>query len=112
MDETLEKRSTRRFANAGRVEIRVHGRKGWCAPGELVDCSEAGVGLQVSERLKRGTVVLLRVSGGLPPASCHEDLEGVAFNMVTAKVRWCREVPSPAGVSFFRVGVQRMLPFY
>lgn len=32
--------------------------------------------------------------------------------MVTAKVRGCREVPSPAGIALYRIGAKRMLPFY
>jgi len=50
--------------------------------------------------------------GQMSHKTSHEGREAVQFNMVTAKVRWCLEIPSPAGVSDFRIGVQRMLPFY
>jgi len=59
-----------------------------------------------------GTVVLWRLMGQMSHKTSHEGREAVQFNMVTAKVRWCLEIPSPAGVSDFRIGVQRMLPFY
>jgi len=38
-----EKRLTRRYSQAGRLEIRVHCRTGWSGKGNLVDCSEGGL---------------------------------------------------------------------
>lgn len=112
MDETLDRRLANRFPQAARLEIQIHCRAGWGGRGDLVDCSESGVGFHVAERLKRDTVVLLRVAKPLPGTASHADQDATRFNMVTAKVRWCREVPSPAGVALYRVGAKRMLPFY
>lgn len=112
MDDHQEKRRTRRFPQAGRVEISVHGRTGWSGMGSLVDCSEGGLGFEVSKGLKTGTVVLLRMMGPMSTKISHDAREAVRFNMVTAKVRWCREISSPAGISVFRIGARRMLPFY
>jgi hypothetical protein len=112
MDEMLERRLAERFPQAARLEIQIHCREGWGGRGDLVDCSESGVGFHVAKRLKQGTVVLLRVAKPLPRRSSHGDQDATRFNMVTAKVRWCRELPSPAGIALYRVGAKRMLPFY
>ena len=86
MDEFSEKRVTKRIPQSG------------------------GLGLELWRDLKRGTVVILRPVARTSRRCVLSDLETTPFNLVTAKVRWCREVPSPAGISLFRVGVQRMLP--
>lgn len=110
MDEFYEKRLTERIPQAGRLDVLLHGRRDWRGQADLVDCSEGGLGIELGQSLKRGTVVILRPTARVPYRCAHQGTDAAPFNLVTAKVRWCREVPSPAGISFFRVGVQRMLP--
>jgi len=112
MNAHTEKRSTKRFVRHVQVEIRGHTRSGWRAKGELIDCNEGGVGFFSPEPMKRGEVVLLRVCQESQQDTSRWPQEAGQFNMLTAKVRWCLEGCSVEGSSGFRVGVQRMLPFY
>jgi hypothetical protein len=112
MDERVEKRSTKRFACRAAVEIRGHTRSALQARGELVDCSEGGVGFFSPEAMKRGEVVLLRVCAASFQETSRCSAEVGQFNMITAKVRWCLVRRSKDGNDGFRVGSQRMLPFY
>ena len=107
-----EKRLTRRFARQAEVEIRGHTRSHWNAKGQLVDCSEGGVGLLSPERMKRGEVVLLRVCAESARDTSRWPEEAGQFHMITAKVRWCFENFSEKDGAVYRVGVQRLLPFY
>ncbi len=112
MDVKNEKRLTKRFVRHAAVEIRWHCRPDLCAEGVLVDCSEDGVGFFSPEAMKRGDVILLRVfAASSPERSCWPSEAG-RFNMVTAKVRWCLGSPSHDEDDRFRVGSQRILPFY
>ena len=112
MDIKDEKRLTKRFVRHAAVEIRWHCRPELRAEGVLVDCNEGGVGLFSPEAMRRGDVILLRVSAASSQeASCWPSEAG-QFNMVTAKVRWCLESPSHDEYDGFRVGSQRILPFY
>jgi hypothetical protein len=112
MDVKNEKRLTKRFVRHAAVEIRWHRRSDLCAEGVLVDCSEGGVGFFSPEAMKRGDVILLRVSAASSPERSCWSSEAGQFNMVTAKVRWCLESPSHDEYDGFRVGSQRILPFY
>lgn len=112
MNEHADKRSTKRFARRAKMDIRGHTRASLRAKGDLVDCSEGGVGFTSGEALKRGEVVLLRVCGESSHDVSPWPPEAGQFNMITAKVRWCLEIPCIEADSRFRVGVQRMLPFY
>jgi hypothetical protein len=112
MDEQVEKRSTKRFFRHAAVEIRGHTRSNLCAKGKLIDCSEGGVGFFSREEMKRGDVVLLRVCAASSRETSRWSSEAGPFNMITAKVRWCLESQSRDGEDGFRVGSQRMLPFY
>lgn len=112
MNEDGEKRSTRRFARRAKMEIRGHTRASLRAKGVLIDCSKGGVGFYSGEALKNGEVVILRVCGETNGDASPWPPEAGRFNMITAKVRWCLESPCPEEDSRFRVGVQRMLPFY
>jgi hypothetical protein len=110
METTAEKRSTKRFAQTGHVEIQMHCRAGWRGGGDLIDSSQGGVGLSTPEAFKRGAIIVLRVNEQGPGTAPPWHHEAGPFNLVTAKVRWCREVRSPDGASAFRIGVQRLLP--
>ena len=112
MNAHTEKRSTKRFTRHSRVEVRRHDCSDWCTKGELIDCSEGGVGFFLPEPMKRGGVILLRVCQKSPHDKSHWPQEAGQFNMITAKVRWCLEGCSAAGTRGFRVGAQHMLPFY
>jgi len=112
MNENAENRLTRRFARHAQVEIRGHSRSGWRVQGELIDCSEGGVGFFSPEPVKKGEVVLLRVCQESPHDTSRWPQEAGQFNMITAKVRWCIEGRTVESTGGFRVGVQRMLPFY
>jgi hypothetical protein len=110
METVMDNRSAKRFAGTARVEIRMLCRAHWCGLGDLMDSSQGGVGFRTSEALKRGAIIVLRVKEqGSDTASCWHHEAG-PFYLVTAKVRWCRELRSTSGASVFRVGVQRMLP--
>ena len=112
MDPAMEKRSTKRFAQTARVVIQMHCRAGWHGSGELIDSSRGGVGLCAPEAFRKGTIVVLRVNGqGLDAAPCWHREAG-PFNLVTARVRWCRELQAPSEASVFRIGLQRLLPCY
>jgi hypothetical protein len=112
MNAHAEKRSTRRFARHAQVEIRGHARSGWRAQGELIDCSEGGVGFFLLEPMKKGGVILLRVCHESPHDASRWPKEAGQFSMITVKVRWCHKGHSVEGAGGFRVGGQRMLPFY
>jgi hypothetical protein len=112
MSAHTEKRSTKRFTRHAGVEVRGHACSDWCTKGELIDCSEGGVGFFLPEPMKRGGVILLRVCQKSPHDTSHWPQEAGQFNMITAKVCWCLEGCSAEGTRGFRVGVQRMLPFY
>ena len=112
MTEQAEKRSCKRFARQAVVEIRGHTCSHHFANGELIDCSEGGVGFFSPEEMKQGDVVLLRVCAASSRDASRWSPEAGPFNMITAKVRWCLESRSRGGEDGFRVGSQRMLPFY
>lgn len=112
MNAHTEKRSTKRFTRQARVEIRGHSRSDWCAKGELIDCSECGVGFFLPEPMKRGGVILLRVCQESPQDGSRWPQEASQFSMITVKVRWCHKGRNVEGADGFRVGGQRMLPFY
>ena len=112
MEKKDEKRSTKRFARHAVVEIRGHARSNLYAKGELVDCSEGGVGFFSPEAIKRGDVVLLRVCAPSSQEASQWSSEAGQFNMITAKVRWSIKSWSQDGEVGFRVGSQRLLPFY
>ena len=112
MDDKNEKRLTKRFLRHTVVEIRRHCCPGLYAVGVLVDCSEGGVGFFSPEAMKRGDAVLLRVCATSSRGTSRWPPEAGQFNMITAKVRWCRESQTDDGDDGFRVGSQRMLPFY
>ena len=112
MNEHTEKRSTRRFTRQATMEIRGHTRVSLRAKGVLIDGSEGGVRFTSGEAMKKGDVVILRVCGGSRRDASPWPAEAGQFNMITAKVRWCLEIPCLEADSRFRVGVQRMLPFY
>lgn len=112
MDEPVEKRLTKRFPRDAAVEIRGHTRAELRVKGKLADCSEGGVGFFSPEAMKRGDVVLLRICAASAQEAPRWPSEAGQFNMLTAKVRWCRESRSADDGEGFRVGSQRMLPFY
>jgi len=112
MDEHVEKRSTKRFSRHAVVEIRGHTRPDLVVQGKLADCSKGGVGFFSPEAMKRGDVLLLRVCTASSVEPTRWPPEAGQFNMLTAKVRWCLESLSPDEKGGFRVGSQRMLPFY
>lgn len=112
MDDMAEKRSSRRYAQPARLKIEIHGRVGWCGYGELIDCSESGVGFWGPESIKRGAVILLRVCASSAHVARRWPREAGPFYMVNAKVRWCREVPVAGGTASYRIGAKRMLPYY
>ena len=112
MDIEFEKRLTRRFVRHAAVEIRWHSRPELCEKGILVDCSEGGVGFLSPAAMRGGDVILLRVYDVSSREASHWSREAGQFNMMTAKVCWCRESRLPEGEDGFRVGGQHMLPFY
>jgi hypothetical protein len=110
MKAVREHRSTKRFAETGRVEIRMLCRAGWHGVGELIDSSQGGMGVCTSDVLKRGTIIVLRMNEKTPATATRWHQEAGQFNLVTAKIRWCQELRSDSGASVFRIGVQRLLP--
>ena len=110
METIMDNRSTKRFTGTGRVDIQMFSRANWCGMGDLMDSSLGGAGFRTSEAFKRGAILVLRVNEQGPDSASRLHREAGPFYLVTAKVRWCREVRSDSGASVFRVGVQRMLP--
>jgi len=112
MNAHTEKRSTKRFTRHSGVEIRGHDCSDWCTKGELIDCSEGGVGFFLPEPIKKGRVILLRVCQESPHDASRWPKEAGQFSMITVKVRWCHDGRTANGAGGCRVGGQRMLPFY
>ena len=114
METKVEKRLCKRYKQHKEVEITLHCRTSWRERGELLDSSEFGAGLYSPEKLDKGAVILLRSLNGVKDErreNCWPSEAG-QFHMVSARVRWCREDISPDGVPGYRIGVQRLLPFY
>ena len=112
MDVKNEKRLTRRFLRHAAVEIQRHCQPELRAKGVLVDCSEGGVGFLSPAAMRIGDVILLRVCAASSRGTSRWPAEAGQFNMITAKVCWCREQQRDDKDEAFRVGSQRMLPFY
>ena len=113
METNAEKRLCGRYAQRKKVVITLHCRTSWRERGELLDSSEFGAGLYSPERLDTGAVILLRAVASMDETGENRwPSEAGQFHMVSARVRWCREGQSPDGVPGFRIGVQRLLPFY
>jgi hypothetical protein len=107
-----EKRLAKRIARHAQLEIRVHCRWGAWGQGELIDCSERGVGLYSREALKTGAIILLRVCDASPSCDSMSSAEAVPFHMITAKVHWCSEGASADGLPGYRIGVQQLQPYF
>jgi hypothetical protein len=110
--ECLDKRKIERFATrCPIVEIRDLSRSGQLYRGELIDCTNAGVGLFVPYPVRPPAIIVLRACHDI---SCHGAQEWPAdaggFHLVSAEVRWCQAWVSAEGRSGYRIGVARLSP--
>lgn len=112
MDENKEKRLVKRFVQHAQLEIRVLCRSGSSRQGDLIDCSEAGIGLFSREAIKKRQVILLRVCETPPSHISTWPKEAGQFHMIAANVRWCQESISTDGEPGFRIGLMRLQPFH
>ena len=109
--ECLEKRKFERFAaGLASVEIQDFGRRGQHCRGEMIDCSEAGVGLFTPYPVRPYAIILLRACQALSDGVQKRPADAVRFHMLSAEVRWCQEGFSADGHPGFRIGVARLLP--
>jgi len=112
MTEKKEKRVVFRLTHRKYVEISLHGRNLQPHRGELYNSSEAGIGLISPVKLKPGDIILLRLQSGRDARGILWPSEGGPFQMVSAKVRWCEDDFAPDGTPGYRIGVERLLPYY
>jgi hypothetical protein len=106
-----DQRQGERFAWQIPVEIMAIGRRGACARGNLVDCSNGGIGFFAAREFKPHTVIVLRIDAPFDGRQAISRPAGVApFYTLSAVVRWCRRENSPNGQTGYRIGVARLLP--
>ncbi|MGD9332921.1 MAG: hypothetical protein PVJ53_16525 [Desulfobacterales bacterium] len=110
--ECREKRKAERFATGrATVAIQDFGCRGQHCRGELIDCSETGVGLFTPYRVRPHAILVLRACQDIVPTGAQPSpADSVRFHMLSVEVRWCREEFWADGRPRFRIGVARLLP--
>lgn len=112
MNEEKDKRVVFRLTHRKYVEISLYNRKMPSQWGELLDSSESGIGLLSPVKLKPGDIILLRLHSGVEDREIAWPSEAGPFHMVSAKVRWCEDDFTPDGGPVYRIGVERLPPYY
>ena len=97
-----DKRRAERLSLALKIFYRLENRSAWGSPIDLVDISGGGLKFKGNERLRRHTLLSLKIS--LPYQKEAIFLE--------AEVMWCRKLPSKARKEFFSVGVMFHKMYY